>query len=443
MIVLREYQERNVADLRYSFATGHRAPLLQSPTGSGKTAVLAAIVSGANGKGKRVLVVAHRRELIKQICEKLTWAGVPHGIICPGFKPDPDQLVQVASIQTLARRLDKIGTFDLIIFDEVHHAIARQWAALIESQPNAKLLGVTATVARLDGKGLGIEHGGFFDDLIIGPSIKDLIADGFLSPCRVFAPAEKIDLSGVRISAGDYVTADLEEVVAKIVGDPTAMYRHHADHLPAIAYCTSVKTAEATAERSREAGYRAACVHGKTPTAERDAAIAGLGNGSIEVLTSCDLISEGLDVPAVGAVLLLRPTKSLVLYMQQVGPGMRPAPGKDCLVVLDHVGNSLVHGLPDLERRWSLAGVEKKPREEDAPRAVNEEGRNGREPIEEVAGHLEELTANRLNAIRRMSYRQVLNARLTKEELTHYAMHRGYRSGWVRHRLREQQAVSA
>jgi superfamily II DNA or RNA helicase len=175
-------------------------------------------------------------------------------------------------------------------------------------------------------------------------------------------------------------------------------------------------------------------VHGGTPKDQRDAAIAGLGNGSIEVLTSCDLISEGLDVPAVGTVILLRPTKSLVLYMQQIGRGMRPAPGKDALIVLDHVNNTLAHGLPDLERCWTLAGIDKEPP------AAEPVGVGGGRPrfIAEQAGHLHELTAERLRAIRRMTYGQVLRANLSARELAAYAAHHGYRRGWVWHRLQDQ-----
>ena len=364
-ISLRPYQIECVTGLRRSYATGHRAPVLQLPTGGGKTVVFSEVTAGARAKGKRVLVVAHRRELIRQASEKLTAAGVPHGIICPGFDAAPDELVQVASVQTLARRLDRLPDFDLLVFDEAHHARAGQWAALIEAQPRAKLLGVTATPARLDGHGLGVEAGGCFDDIVTGPPVAELVRDGFLSPCRIFCPAERLDLRGVRLRGGDYVASDLEAALsgAKIIGDAVATYTQHAAHLPTICFCISVHHAELMAERFCAAGYRSVAAHGGMPTAERDAAIGGLATGAVEVLTACDLISEGLDVPVVGAVILLRPTKSLVLHLQQVGRGMRPAPGKDALIVLDHVANTIEHGLPDMPRRWTLAGVEKDPEE--------------------------------------------------------------------------------
>ncbi len=386
-------------------------------------------------------MVAHRRELIRQASTKLTDAGVLHGIICADFPVAPDELVQVASVQTLAHRLDDLPMFDLIVLDECHHARAGQWQALIASQPRAKLLGVSATPARLDGQGLGTAAAGCFDDIVSGPPIAELVRDGYLSPCRIFTPDERLDLRGVRTRAGDYVMADLERVMggAQIIGNTVATYREHADHLPAIAFCVSIAHAEEMAERFRAAGYRSTCAHGGTSTAERDAAIAGLGNGDVEVLTACDLISEGLDVPVVGAVILLRPTKSLVLYMQQIGRGMRPAPGKRHLIVLDHVGNIAAHGLPDLERNWTLDGIETP--EPEAPSEPEHQRVAQQRVIRETSGRLTELTANRVAIIRQMPYRVVLGAKLTEAELQIYAAARGYRPGWVWHRLRAQQQM--
>jgi superfamily II DNA or RNA helicase len=174
---------------------------------------------------------------------------------------------------------------------------------------------------------------------------------------------------------------------------------------------------------------------------DRDRLIAGLGTGEIELLTSCDLISEGLDVPNVGAVILLRPTKSLTLYLQQVGRGMRPAPGKEALVVLDHVGNVIKHGLPDQERKWSLAGVEetKKP-----PLTVlaNGEAVQLRREITKVADELKELSQGRLDAVATMSYWEAVYAGLSEAELRHYARVHQYKRGWAAHRLRAQRAFA-
>jgi DNA repair protein RadD len=375
-----------------------------------------------------------------------------------------DNLVVVATIQSLARRLHKLDQFDLIIFDEAHHCQAETWQKLLAAQPDARLLGVSATPARLDGKGLGVEAGGPFDDLVRGPDIAELAAGGYLSPARCFVPEQRLNLSGVRTRGGDYLAADLESVVndRAIIGDVVDQYRRRADHIAAIAFCV-VNHAEHVAEMFRNAGYPAACVHGKLPAPERDTLIAGLSDGSVEVLASCDLISEGLDVPAVGAVILLRPTKSLSLFLQQCGRGMRPAPGKDALVVLDHVGNSLVHGLPEAAREWSLTGAPKEAGKQGLaapvwrcdcgclnPLAANVccdcgEPRPGRTDnfLEVAEGELVELTAEKLARARQLTYGQVLRLRLSEAELRAFALARGYKRGWVQHRLREQAFWSA
>lgn len=455
---LRPYQVDCVARLRASYAAGHRAPILQLPTGAGKTVIFSHVAAGATAKGRSVLVVAHRRELIRQASDKLLAAGVPHGIIAAGTRPDPAMAVQVGSVQTAARRLTGLRPFDLIVVDEAHHARAAQYELLFDTQPGAKLVGVSATPARLDGRGLGIAAGGVFDDLISGPAVAELIAGGYLCRARVFAPAERLNLRGVPTRGGDYAPGALAAVMDRpgLTGDAVEQYRRRADHAPAIAFCTSIKHAEHVAEQFRDAGYRAQHVHGGMPAADRDAVIGGLGTGEVEVVASCDLISEGLDVPAVGAVLLLRPTQSLVLHMQQIGRGMRPAHNKDALIVLDHAGNTLRHDLPDAERVWSLDGVQKQAPADGwrCPEcgAVNPPGtlvcsecdyeRPHAQPaprtLAESAGDLEEITDQRLAIARSLSFRQMVNQRLTEPELRAFAAARGYRRGWVQHRLREQ-----
>lgn len=364
---LRPYQEDAIEKVRDAFRSGHKRPLLVAATGAGKTVMFGFVAHRTAAGGKRVLILAHRRELIRQASRKLDEVGVQHGIIAPGHTATRD-LVQVASVQTLGRRLadPRYSAPDLIVVDEAHHATAGQWRDVINAYPAARVLGVTATPERLDGKGLGAEAGGIFDALVLGPSAGELIQAGYLSPARVFAPAERPDLSGIRTVGGDYQAGALAEAMQKpkLVGDAIAHYARHAPGQPAILFSPSVAHAEAMAAAFREAGWRAASASGATPAAERDAAIQGLGSGAVQVLCSCDLISEGLDVPAVSAVILMRPTKSLGLYLQQVGRGLRPAPGKQHLVVLDHAGNTLTHGPIDAPREWTLAGRAKKKKRE-------------------------------------------------------------------------------
>jgi superfamily II DNA or RNA helicase len=442
-LLLRQYQIECVEALRRAYIDGRRAPVLQLPTGGGKTVILAEIIRRAVAKGRRVLVLVHRRELIHQTAAKLALAGVPHGIIAAEFAPNPEALVQLASVQSLVRRSDTLADVDLIIIDEAHHTRAKCWHSLVERYQKARLLGTTATPARLDGRGLGVEDGGLFDVLVTGPSTRDLILHSYLSPTRCFVPRRRLELADVRSRAGDYVTSDLVLRVdcPEIAGDAVEQYALHANHLPGIAYCCNVAHAESVAAVFRAAGYRTGCVHGDLKVRDRDRLIAGLGTGEIELLTSCDLISEGLDVTNVGAVILLRPTKSLTLYLQQVGRGMRPAPGKEALVVLDHVGNVIKHGLPDQERKWSLAGVEetKKP-----PLTVlaNGEAVQLRREITKVADELKELSQGRLDAVATMSYWEAVYAGLSEAELRHYARVHQYKRGWAAHRLRAQRAFA-
>ena len=357
MVRLRPYQEAAVSSLRQAYTAGASAPLLCAATGAGKTVMFSAVAHGAHGKGNRVLILAHRAELIRQASNKLRDAGVPHGIIAPGY-PETSDLVQVGSVQTVARRLDRLQKFNLIVVDEAHHSIAGQYLAIIKAQPQAKLLGVTATPERLDGRGLGRQCGGVFDQLVMGPQVAELVAAGYLTPTRVWAPARGPDLSEVRTVAGDYDAKQLADAMDRpsVTGDAVLQYGKHAPGLPCIVFCVSVRHAQDVAEAFRAAGWRAVAAHGEMRTTERDAALGGLATGSVQVVCAADLISEGLDIPAVGAVILLRPTKSLGLHLQQIGRGLRPMPGKTHLVVLDHANNTATHGFAETPRQWSLEG---------------------------------------------------------------------------------------
>jgi DNA repair protein RadD len=461
VIPLRPYQSDAIERVRDAYRSGARAPLLVAPTGAGKTVMFSYVAMSAAERGRRVLILAHRRELIRQASRKLTETGVPHGIIAPGHTPTRD-LVQVASVQTLGRRMNdpRYSAPDLIVVDEAHHAVAGQWATITAAYPDARLLGVTATPERLDGRGLGVEAGGCFDALVLGPTVADLVGGGFLTPTRIFAPAEAPDLSGIRTRGGDFDAGALADAMAapKLVGDAVEHYQKHAAGLPAILFSPSVAHAEAMAEAFRAAGWRAVAASGDTEASKRDAAIAGLATGAVQVLCSCDLISEGLDVPAVGAVILMRPTKSLGLYLQQVGRGLRPAPGKTHLTVLDHAGNTLRHGPPEIPREWSLAGRPKRKKtDEDVPPARQcpecfavhapapacpECGFcypvKSRE-IEHVAGDLQDVTdtmAARWGRHRPLS--QVLHE-AKDEDLPAIARARGYKPGWAFH-MRQRRA---
>ncbi len=351
-LTLRDYQARAIHDLRCAYRQGARAPLLVCPTGAGKTVMFSAITAGAVDRGRRVLILVHRRELIRQASAKLSLADVPHGIIAAGF-PASDEPVQVASVQSLARRLERQHWQpDLIVIDEAHHAVAGTWASVLSHWPHAFRLGVTATPIRQDGRGLGA----VFDHLVKGPSVATLTSQGHLSPARLYAPPIAADLSGLQIRGGDYKQEQLDERLNRptVTGDAIAHYRRFCNHKRAIAFCCSANHAHAVAAAFNRDGVPAAVMLGGTPTAERDDMVRQFAAGTIQLLVTVDVVSEGFDCPDAEAAILLRPTASLGLYLQQVGRVLRPAPGKPHAVILDHVGNVHRHGFPDDIHDWSL-----------------------------------------------------------------------------------------
>jgi len=452
ILSLRPYQEKCIADIRLAFRQGHQSVLFQSPTASGKTVIFAFITEAAAAKGNRVIIMMHRQEILLQTSRALLSLGVPHGLIAPRFTPTKE-LVQVASVQTLVRRLDKFPVPELIVIDEAHHTVAGSWRKIIEHFPKAKILGVTATPHRLDGKGLGRKSGGFYDTLVLGPSVTDLIEQGYLSKPVVYAPPTGINLSGVHRRFGDYVQSEVEEIIdkPKITGSAVEHYGKICPGAPAIAFCVSVAHAEHVAGKFNDAGIPSLSIDGKLNDAERKDRIDALASGRIRVLTSCEIVSEGTDIPIVTAAILLRPTQSLALHLQQVGRVLRIHPEKERSIILDHVGNTFRHGFPDDEREWSLVGAK------DAPK----KGNNGASPyiqcdmcyavfmrtlpacpecgfvrqitprkIEQVDGELREITRRERERVQRDRRREVARAR-TEDELRRIARERGYKPGWV------------
>jgi superfamily II DNA or RNA helicase len=426
---LRDYQHHVLGWLRDSYRTGHKAPLLCMPTAAGKTVVFAECTRLAALRNTRTLILVHRAELLAQAVRKLRDVGIEPGIVAAGVKPTPDATVQVGTVQTAVRR--DLGQYGLAIFDEAHHGVAPTWREIIEALPDTRLMGCTATPARLDGKGLGVHAGGIFDDLIVGATVRELTEAGWLCPAKVYVAATRLDLRAVHVTAGDYNKGELADAVmaADISGDAVAEYRKHAAGQPAIAFCVTISHAEHTAAQFQINGYRAAAIHGKLPRPERDRLLAGLASGEIEILTSCEILGEGIDIPTIGAAILLRPTRSLAVYLQQVGRGLRPAPGKPHLTVLDLAGNAIEHGLPDEEREWSLdAAPKRKPRK--LIIAADGEAQIQRELLIDKTAQLVELSQARLDRILRMSYGRFIGHRRSDAEIAAYRRHRGYKPGW-------------
>lgn len=361
MITLRPYQSQMIDEARQAYRHGNRAVLFQLPTGGGKTVTASTVVHGAAEKGNTTWWLTHRRELASQASQTFHSLGIPHGTIQAGFVSNPNATVQVASIQTIARRLDNLPPPSLIIFDEAHHIGAASWEAIFHRFPEAKILGLTATPWRLDGQGLGR----WFTHMVSGPTTSDLIENGSLSPYRLFAPAIP-DLSGVGMAQGDYQRGALAKAMDKpaIVGDAIGHYSRLCHGKRAVAFAAGVENSKNIAAQFLAAGIPAEHVDGEMSAEARDAAVERFRVGETLVLCNADLFGEGFDVPAIEAAILLRPTKSLSLHLQQVGRALRPCAGKSEAIILDHAGNSLIHGLPDDDRVWSLEDREKRKRAE-------------------------------------------------------------------------------
>ena len=349
---LRPYQAEAIDKLRSAYKTGKKSLLLVAPTGAGKTVMFSSIVANRIGRGLTTMILVHRQELVDQVVRTLAAFGVTAGVIAAG-SPATDSLVQVASVWTLSRRLHRHAPPQLLIIDEAHHAVAQSWQKVITAYSNAIVLGVTATPERQSGEGLDA----LFQDMILGPTVAQLQDIGALCHARTFAPPGP-DLSGVATRMGDWVPSELELAVEKssVMGDAIAHYKSHCDGEPAIAFCVSVKHAQHVAEQFRQAGYTAVSIDGSMEKEERKGIVKEFTDGRINILTSCDLVSEGFDVPRATAAILLRPTQSRALFLQQCGRCLRPWPGKERAVILDHAGNTGRFGLVSDEQQWTLSG---------------------------------------------------------------------------------------
>jgi len=342
----RPYQAAAVDQARTCIREGRRAPLIVAPTGSGKTVIACDIIESALAKSNPILFLAHRKELIEQASGKLDENGIPHAIIKAGNpRSNPAALVQVASIQTLIQRLDEWADFldrcRLIITDEAHHAMAKTYLEIRQRCPNAIDLGLTATPYRADGKGLGKRY----DSLVEVATIDELTQAGYLVPSRVFEGV-RVDLAGVRTTAGDYNQGQLGEAVnkPKLVGNIVEAWQKNAIDRLTVAFTVNVSHSRALAAAFEQDGVAVAHLDGKTPAEERAQIIAALRSGEISIVCNCMVLTEGFDCPDIGAAILAAPTKSRAKWRQMCGRGLRPAPGKKDCILLDHGNLTDQHG---------------------------------------------------------------------------------------------------
>lgn len=447
-LALRPYQVDLYEQARERLRSGVRRLMIQLPTGGGKTVLVAQMLANAASKGYRAWFNVHRRELVKQSVMTMTEsAGLSLGIVAAGFPGNRHEAIQVCSIGTLARRLDLLPAPTLMVWDEAHHLAAASWAAIMAKFPNVVHIGLSATPERLDGRGLNA----YFDEMICGPTVRELIEGDWLSDYKLYAP-QGADLSGVHTVAGDYNKKELAAAMAKsrVVGDALSHYNRYAAGKRAILFAWSIEASIDIVRQFNAAGVPAEHVDGETDDVTRDNAIQNFKAGRTLVLSNVNLFSEGFDVPAVEAVFDLAPTKSLAMYLQRCGRALRPAAGKDIALLFDHANNSKMHGLPDDERRWTLNGRVTKARKSDGPpvkqcplcfaqvpaaapvcRHCNYKFETQQREIEQVDGELVELSKEE----RRKVQLKEQAAAKSVDDLVRIATLRGYKNPrkWAEH----------
>jgi len=365
MLDLRDYQTEALVRVKEAYKSGKRRVLVSLPTGTGKTVVFAHFPSAFKMK-KRLLVLAHREELLLQAEQKFRAVDpdLKVGIERAEDRAALDSQVVIASVPTLAHsegaRLSRFtpGDFSIIVVDEAHHAVAESYRRILNHfdlfnpETPRYLVGFTATPRRGDNQGLGE----VFQEVCYARDLRQMISDGYLCPIRGWRMDTNLSLDGVKVRHGDFVESQL----ARVVNTPsrnrllTTSYMRLANHRRAIVFCVDVQHAKDVCHEFAEAGIRAAAVWGEMPREERRQTIAKFSNGEISVLTNCNLLTEGFDEPRINCVLMARPTKSKLLYAQMVGRGTRLHPGKTDLMIVDVVDNSRTHTLPGLYSLFNL-----------------------------------------------------------------------------------------
>lgn len=343
---LRGYQQELIDRIRQSLASGHRHIIVQSPPRTGKTVVMAEIARRTTGKGNRVCFIIHRKEVLEQAKATFKEQGV-----------DPN-LLEAGMVQSLTRHVDKLRPPEVILIDEAHHALAKSYMRILETFPQAYVLLFTATPVRTGRNQLDQ----IADDIIVGRSIKELTSLGFLAPFKYYAAKDKDvdDQKLRRSSTGDYVTASIEDAAShKIYSHTVDEYLAKAGGKQAVVYTYSVEAAYHLAAEFNARGITAEAIDATTRPQVRDTAVRKFRDQQLKVLVNVNLFTEGIDLPNVDCVIMVRPTMSLALYMQFSMRCLNPRPGKTA-VIIDQVGNWERFGLPNADRDWRALAKSKK-----------------------------------------------------------------------------------
>lgn len=343
MFKLHGYQQKLIDETRERLMNGAKSVLIVSPAGSGKSIVISELARLTVNKGGQILFFVHRKELIEQIKKSFNTAGV-----------DLSHCT-VMTVGKVAHRLGEIPKPTLIICDESHHSLARTYKKIYDYYSDVPRLGFTASPWRLSGKGLG----DVYDTMVEGPTVEWLIKNHFLAPYNYYSVKLINDSELKKSSTGDFTNKSIDDAVGKtIFGDVIKTYKEKINGQRTIVYAHSIEFSKSVSQQFNDAGISSAHADSKTIPRERDQIMNDFREGKIKVLCNVDLISEGFDVPDCTAVIMLRPTESLVLDIQQSMRCMRYKPNKTATII-DHVANYSRFGLPDTKRNWTLEGRKK------------------------------------------------------------------------------------
>ncbi|MBD5429688.1 DEAD/DEAH box helicase [Lactobacillus sp.] len=441
MFKLFDYQQKLVTEIRKALIDGNQSVLIVSPPGSGKSVVIAEIARLTTLKGNRVMFTVHKKELVKQIRETFIKQNVDM------------KLCTIMTVGKIKNRLSILPRPNLIITDETHHSLAKTYQKIYDYYSDVPRLGFTATPWRLSGQGLSE----IYDVMIEGKAVKWLIDHHHLAPYKYWCSEDGNRELLKKSSTGDFTQASMDEFSKYIIrGDIVKNWIEHGENRKTIIYCHSIQFSQEVVKAFNDAGINAIHVDSKTPSKKRDQIMEDFRNGKIKILSNVDLISEGFDVPDCGCVVLLRPTASLVLYLQQAMRCMRYQPGKEAIII-DQIGNVHSFGAPATERKWSLEARKRKNNASNEGPSIREcpqcyawfepvksknicpicgfkvpvEERKDKIEVDEKA-KLTKFTSDDEQYVANYKYLDVKPSELNSvEELKEYAKVKGYKPGWI------------
>ena len=368
-LLLREYQTSAIDKVREAIRTGHKRIILYAPTGSGKTEMSMAIIKSAQEKSKNVNFICNRINLVKQASKRFYRSHINHGIMQGENTRQAWEKVLICSIQTLDKRGYPENP-NLMVIDEAHGATSASYRKIIKEHPDAIIIGLTATPFT---RGLGL----IFETMVVATTIRELIDLGFLVDCDIYAP-DSPDLTGVKIVRGDYDEKQLGFAVDKphLVGNIVKHWKTYASGMPTVVFATNIAHSQHIAAEFVANGINAEHIDCYTPDEERVDIMGRLNDGTTKVVCNVDILTEGWDEPKIQCVVNARPTRSMTKWIQRVGRGLRPYPGKTIATILDHSGTSHLLGYPTDDLPLELNNGKKskasekddQPQEEKLPR---------------------------------------------------------------------------